>query len=119
LDSKEAHNTFGTGIVLNFVVIAMFVPRKRFRRELLIGAAVALVFGCAAFVYGLRTVESMMTFRPERMTEKERKSTPDGAETVWFNSADGTRLNGFFFESQSKPETATILFFHGNDGDSD
>ena len=94
----------------------MFVPRKRFSRELMIGVAVALVFGCAAFVYGLRTLESMMTFHPERMTENERKSPPEGAESVWFNSADGTRLNGFFFESQSKPETATILFFHGNGG---
>jgi alpha-beta hydrolase superfamily lysophospholipase len=35
---------------------------------------------------------------------------------VWFNSADGTRLHGWFFESQSKPATATIVFFHGNGG---
>jgi fermentation-respiration switch protein FrsA (DUF1100 family) len=94
----------------------MLVPRKRLTRELVIGVAVALVFGCAAFVYGLRTLESMMTFHPEPMTEEERQSPPDSAESVWFNSADGTRLNGFFFESQSKPEIATILFFHGNGG---
>jgi alpha-beta hydrolase superfamily lysophospholipase len=50
------------------------------------------------------------------MSATEMKSIPAGAETVWFNSADGTRLNGFFFESQSKPETATIIFFHGNGG---
>jgi len=94
----------------------MYAPRKRFTRELLVGVAVALVFGCAAFVYGLRTLESIMTFHPQRMTDRERTSPPEGAETVWFNSADGTRLNGYFFESQSKPETATILFFHGNGG---
>jgi len=94
----------------------MFVSRKVFRRELLLGIAVAVVFGCAAFVYGLRTVESLMTFHPSRMSATEMKSTPDGAETVWFNSADGTRLNGFYFESQSKPEVATIIFFHGNGG---
>lgn len=35
---------------------------------------------------------------------------------VWFNSADGTRLNGWFFESQLRPATATIIFFHGNGG---
>ncbi|HEU4931949.1 MAG TPA: alpha/beta hydrolase [Pyrinomonadaceae bacterium] len=73
----------------------------------------AVVFGCAAFVYGLRTLESMMTFHPVRMSATE---ITDGAETVWFKSADGTRLNGFYFESQSKPEVATIIFFHGNGG---
>jgi pimeloyl-ACP methyl ester carboxylesterase len=94
----------------------MFITRKPFRRELLIGVAVALLFGCAAFVYGLRTLESMMTFHPERMAANELTTTPKGAESVWFNSADGTRLNGFFFESEAKPETATIIFFHGNGG---
>jgi len=77
---------------------------------------VAVVFGCAAFVYGLRTVESMMTFRPERLTRKEMNSIPEGAEVVWFNSADGLRLNGYFFKSHSKAEVATIVFFHGNGG---
>ena len=85
-------------------------------RERLIGVVVALVLGCAAFVYGLRWLESLMTFQPDRMTEAERNLVPEGAESVWFNSADGTRLNGWFFESQSGPETATIIFFHGNGG---
>jgi uncharacterized protein len=99
-----------------FVVFRVFLIRKRFSRELLIGAAVAVVLGCAAFVYGLRTLESLMTFRPVRLTTTEMNSTPEGAERVWFNSADGTRLNGFYFKSQSKPEVATIIFFHGNGG---
>jgi pimeloyl-ACP methyl ester carboxylesterase len=94
----------------------MFVIRKRFSRELLIGAAVAVVLGCAAFVYGLRTLESLMTFRPVRLTSTEMNSTPEWAESVWFNSVDGTRLNGFYFKSQSKPEVATLIFFHGNGG---
>lgn len=82
----------------------------------MLGVAVAVVLGCAAFVYGLRTLESLMTFHPSRMSAKEMKSTHDGAETVWFNSADGTKLNGFYFKSHSKPEVATIIFFHGNGG---
>ena len=57
-----------------------------------------------------------MTFRPARMSAQERKSPPEGAEIVWFNSADGTRLNGWFFESELTPATATIIFFHGNGG---
>ena len=87
-----------------------------FTRERLIGVAVAVVLGCAAFVYGLRWLESMMTFQPDRMNETERTLTPEGAESVWFNSADGTRLHGYFFKSQSGPETATVIFFHGNGG---
>ena len=89
--------------------------RKVFTRERLIGASVALVLGCAAFVYGLRWLESLMTFRPARVSAAQL-STPAGAESVWFNSADGTRLNGWFFESPSKPAVATIIFFHGNGG---
>jgi fermentation-respiration switch protein FrsA (DUF1100 family) len=50
------------------------------------------------------------------MNEAERSLTPEGAESVWFNSADGTRLHGWFFESQTGPETTTIVFFHGNGG---
>jgi fermentation-respiration switch protein FrsA (DUF1100 family) len=85
-----------------------------FTRERLIGLTVALLLGCAAFVYGIRWVESAMTFRPSRMAAAQ--VTPSGAESVWFNSADGTRLNGWFFASQTKPELATMIFFHGNGG---
>lgn len=94
----------------------MFAARRFLTRERLIGIAVALVLGCAAFVYGLRRLELLMTFHPDRMTAQEAKSSAEGAESVWFNSADGTRLNGWFFESQSKPAAATIIFFHGNGG---
>ena len=55
-----------------------------------------------------------MTFRPSRMAATQ--VTPAGAENVWFNSADGTRLNGWFFTSQTKPELGTAVFFHGNGG---
>lgn len=55
-----------------------------------------------------------MTFRPSRMSTTQ--VIPAGAENVWFNSADGTRLNGWFFQCQTKPELATMIFFHGNGG---
>ena len=85
-------------------------------RERLIGVTIGLVFGFVAFVYGLRWIESKMTFQPDRMTEAEGNVVPEGAESVWFNSVDGTRLHGWFFESQSGPEIATVIFFHGNGG---
>ena len=88
----------------------------KFTRERLIGVTVGLVFGCVVFVFGLRWLESAMTFQPDRMTEKEKGMVPQGAESVWFNSVDGTRLHGWFFESQAGREIATIVFFHGNGG---
>lgn len=94
----------------------MLVSRRFITRERLIGVTVALVLACAAFVYGLRQLELLITFRPARMTAQESKSPAEGADIVWFNSADGTRLNGWFFESQSRPATATIIFCHGNGG---
>jgi uncharacterized protein len=90
------------------------VMRRVFTRERLIGLTVALVLGCAAFVYGLRWLELTMTFRPSRMAVTQE--IPSRVENVWFNSADGTRLNGWFFASQTKPEHATMIFFHGNGG---
>src|SRR5687767_14805750 len=86
-----------------------------FTRERMIGVAVAIAFGCVAFVFGLRWLESSMTFHPVRFTANEQL-LPGGAENVWFNSADGTRLHGWFFRANANPETATIVYFHGNGG---
>lgn len=96
------------------LVNKFMLTRRSFTRERLIGMTVALVFGCAVFVYGLRWLESAMTFRPSRMAVTQ--VIPAGVEDVWFNSADGTRLNGWYFASQTKPELATLIFFHGNGG---
>lgn len=98
------------------VVIDMFASGRFLTRERLTGVAVALVLGCAALVYGLRQLELLITFHPARLTAQQSRSPAEGAEIVWFNSADGTRLNGWFFESQSKPAIATIIFCHGNGG---
>jgi dipeptidyl aminopeptidase/acylaminoacyl peptidase len=53
----------------------------------------------------------------------EKASTPPPAEfadaqSVWFSSADGTRLHGWFIPSQISPteKSPTILHVHGNAG---
>lgn len=88
---------------------------KFFTRERMIGVAVSIVLGGLAFVFGLRWLESSMTFHPVRFSASEQP-LPAGAETVSFNSADGTRLHGWFFRTDRKPELATIVYFHGNGG---
>jgi uncharacterized protein len=73
------------------------------------------MFGCAAFVYGLRWLELSMTFHPVQLTADRRVAPADGAKDVWFTAKDGTRLHGWYF-SGSKPSVTTIIYFHGNGG---
>lgn len=75
----------------------------------------ALLLGGSAFVYGLRSLEWHMTFHPVPM-DANRRRPPAGASEVWFTSADGVRLHGWFFESPGKPDPPTVIFFHGNTG---
>jgi fermentation-respiration switch protein FrsA (DUF1100 family) len=85
-------------------------------RERSIALTVSLLFGVAAFVYGLRWLEWFTTFHPVRVGPNQRLTPPSGGENVWFKTADGYRLNGWFFESRTEPSTATVIFFHGNSG---
>jgi fermentation-respiration switch protein FrsA (DUF1100 family) len=85
----------------------------RLSRERWIAVAVALVLGCAAFVYLLRWLEFAITFHPARMSTDA--PPPDGAENVWLTTADGIRLHGWFFKSGLEAN-ATIIYFHGNGG---
>ncbi|HEU4770064.1 MAG TPA: alpha/beta hydrolase [Pyrinomonadaceae bacterium] len=84
-------------------------------RERSIGITVALLFGAVAFVYGLRLLEWHMTFHPAPF-DSNRAQPPPGAANVWFTTADGVRLHGWYFENSTKPDAATIIFFHGNGG---
>jgi uncharacterized protein len=70
----------------------------------------------AVFVYGLRWMEWFTTFHPVRVDLNHRPAPPSGGTEVWFTTADGYRLNGWYFESQAKPSAATVVFFHGNSG---
>lgn len=83
----------------------------------MIGVTIAIVFGCVGFVFALRWLESAMTFNPVRVASSEHLATPPAAANVWFNSADGTRLHGWFFSHKIQDEAVgTIIYFHGNGG---
>ncbi len=84
-------------------------------RERTIALTVSLLFGMAAFVYGLRWLEWFTTFHPVRFNADHRLPE-SGGTSVWFTTADGYRLNGWYFESKTQPRTATVVFFHGNSG---
>ncbi|HEU4509829.1 MAG TPA: alpha/beta fold hydrolase [Pyrinomonadaceae bacterium] len=87
-----------------------------FTRERLIGIIIAVILGGVAFVFGLRWLEFLITFHPDRIPANHALAVPAGAEEVWFAAADGTRLHGWFFRSESAPGTATVIYFHGNGG---
>ncbi|HEY2964171.1 MAG TPA: alpha/beta hydrolase [Pyrinomonadaceae bacterium] len=78
---------------------------------------VAIALVGLALVCGLRWFERAITFHPERLTAAEQRlPLPAGAENVWFTSADGVRLHGWYFATTNPPDAGTIIYFHGNGG---
>ena len=78
--------------------------------------ALVLVLAAVAFFFGLRSVERLVTFRPAQLDAQHPPPPPSGAESVWFTSADGTRLNGWYFKAGTSADPPTIIYFHGNGG---
>ncbi|MDQ5836280.1 MAG: alpha/beta hydrolase [Acidobacteriota bacterium] len=64
----------------------------------------------------LRRFESAVTFHPERAAFAGLWRVPEGAEEVWFKTADGVRLYGWLFHPKTLPASATVVYFHGNGG---
>jgi fermentation-respiration switch protein FrsA (DUF1100 family) len=67
----------------------------------------------------LRKFEKAVTFHPVRYQADENWKLPAGGEDVWFESADGVRLHGWFVRAESREARhapATVLYFHGNGG---
>jgi uncharacterized protein len=77
--------------------------------------AVLLLLLFGGMVYSLRWVEWLATYHPNRHAE-ENWRTPDGAENVWFTTADEVRLNGWYFKAATPHPKATIIHLHGNSG---
>ncbi len=64
----------------------------------------------------LRRFETAVTFHPERAAFGGLWRVPEGAEEVWFKTADGVRLYGWLFHSKTQPAAAVVVYFHGNGG---
>jgi hypothetical protein len=89
---------------------------KPIRRETLYALLVALVFMGGILFFGIRWIETSITFHPDRWSPGETWALPQGGEDVWFTTHDGVRLHGWFVRSRSVTPTATVIFFHGNGG---
>jgi uncharacterized protein len=88
---------------------------KIITRERVIGITTSLTVGLILFVFGLRWLESAMTFHPVRSAPVTAQR-PAVAEDVWLTTKDGVRLHAWFFKSVRGPADATVIYFHGNAG---
>jgi uncharacterized protein len=66
--------------------------------------------------FGIRWIETSITFHPERWSPGETWTLPRGGEEVWLKTEDGVRLHGWFVRAQSANPAATVIYFHGNGG---
>ena len=94
--------------------------QHRSRRSRVLRAGVSGVVLVAVVVIPLRTTGCMerLFYYPTR-AETLPPPELDGAESVWFDSADGTRLHGWFIPAEGGTAglaAATILHVHGNAG---
>ncbi|MGE0422919.1 MAG: alpha/beta hydrolase [Reyranellaceae bacterium] len=74
----------------------------------------AVLFGGIAFI-GVPALERHFTFRPRAVAYAW--TVPSGAEDVFFDSAPGVRLHGWYWRAnREKPASVTVLYAHGNAG---
>lgn len=98
-----------------------YMALRRGRRALalryfLISILVIAVIALPAGFYVLRRFERSAMFHPERAALGGLWRVPRGAEEVWFKTADGVKLYGWLFRSQTEPAHASVIYFHGNGG---
>ena len=96
------------------------VPGRRGQRRapirLLRVLLVIVVLLAAAGFFALRRYEAAVTFHPARYAEGSDWKLPSGGNDVWFATADGKHLHGWFVKTAQGTTRATIIYFHGNSG---
>ena len=85
-------------------------------RYFLISFLVIALIGLPVGFFMLRRFEASVIFHPERAALGGVWRVPRGAEEVWFRNAEGLRLHGWYFRSDTQPSAATVVYAHGNGG---
>src|ERR1044072_1248769 len=86
-------------------------------RYFVLSILVLALIGVPVGFFMLRRFEASVIFHPERASLDGIWRVPQGAEEVWFRNAEGLKLHGWFFRSNTQPATATVVYAHGNGGD--
>jgi fermentation-respiration switch protein FrsA (DUF1100 family) len=89
--------------------------RNTLLRLLRFSLIVTVILAAAGF-FALRQYEAAVTFHPVRYIEGPGWELPSGANDVWFATADGKHLHGWFFKTAQTTARGTIIYFHGNSG---
>jgi fermentation-respiration switch protein FrsA (DUF1100 family) len=91
--------------------------RRLAARYAMISVLTLTLIGLPLGFFLLRRFETAVTFHPERAPWGGEWRVPAGGEDVWFETASGVRLHGWFVRaSAGRPATATVIYFHGNGG---
>lgn len=85
-------------------------------RYVVISILTFVLIGLPLSFFMLRRFEASTTFQPERAASGGVWRVPKGGEEVWFKTADGVKLYGWFFRSTRGEAAATVVYFHGNGG---
>lgn len=85
-------------------------------RYFVLSILVIALIGLPVGFFMLRRFEASVIFHPERAALGGLWRVPRGAEEVWFRNAEGQRLNGWLFRSNTQPAAATVVYAHGNAG---
>lgn len=92
------------------IVRSLLWPRSRSGKVRMIVAGGLLV---AIGIAGCGAANRLFYFPNDQLySDPARQGV--GVEDVWFNSADGTRLHGWYIASRTTPVRATVIHFHGN-----
>ena len=65
---------------------------------------------------GMRLLEGQMTHHPVGYDNSAGWTLPANSEDVWFTTADGVKLHGWFLRAPQQPASGTVLYSHGNGG---
>jgi fermentation-respiration switch protein FrsA (DUF1100 family) len=88
--------------------------RRRARRFILRGLLLlGLVYLGVVLVF--LSLESSLVFRPDPASVSWMKPENSNTQDVWFTSADGTKLHGWWLPS-TDPAAGAVLVAHGNGG---
>src|SRR5918997_5461485 len=90
--------------------------RRRALTMAMLSVLTLVLIGLPAGYFALRRFEASVTFHPERAPWGGSWRAPRGGEEVWFRTADGSRLHGWFVRAPTQPAAATVVYFHGNGG---
>ena len=90
-------------------------PRSRAARRLRSLSRIALIFLALTGIAWVTGCMERLFYYPEAGPTPAPAEHP-GAESVWFESADGTRLHGWFIPARSGDGAPSVLHVHGNAG---